>query len=232
VRAVLFDLDGTLLDPAGSIRATIAAVLDEAGLGALGAHEVLVGMPLRDILRLRTDDAAAITHMVRRYRETFAAETWRPVRFYPGLEAMLRRLHARDVPMAVVTTKGEEEATLLLQRLGVAECFAAIVGDDDTRPVKPHPEPVRVACRRLGIVPAEAVMVGDTRYDILAGRAAGTHTIGVLWGHGTLEGHREAQAAAVAADGAELERLLEAWLAVGETSRTAPAAWPRRPPSA
>lgn len=214
-RAVLWDLDGTLLDPRGSIRATLDAVLAEQGLASFDPEtRRLVGMPLRDILRLRSDDERLVEHMTRRYREVFEADGWRPVRPIPGVLEVVDTMAAVGVPNAVVTTKGEAEATLLLDRLGLRDRFATVVGDDDKRPLKPDAAPLCAACGRLGVAPERSVMVGDTVFDVAAARAAGTHAIGVLWGHGSRE-ELEPDAHWIAADPAALEAALAAWRALG-----------------
>ena len=207
--AVLFDLDGTVLDPNGSIRATIDHVLAAAGLEPIAPEEVLVGMPLRDILALRAAEPARVEALVAHYRRHFGDTTWRLVRWIPGVRGVVEGLRAQGTRTAVVTTKGEGEADRLLRDLGVRGLFDTVVGDDDERPVKPDPAPVLEACRRLGVAPWEAAMVGDTRFDVEAGRAAGCRTVAVLWGHGTPE--VGAQADAMAADAASLARLLAAW---------------------
>lgn len=185
MKAVLWDLDGTLLEPNGSIRRALEEAVRHGGFPGFRDDEVLIGMPLRDILLTRTDDAAAIESMVQRFREVSFDTAWRMVRWHAGFPGVLERLQGRGVRQAIVTTKGEEEATVLLEKLDATPWFDAIVGDDDERPLKPDPAPVLEALRRLGVAPNDAVMVGDTRYDVEAGRAAGCHTIGVAWGHGS-----------------------------------------------
>ncbi len=212
-RIVLWDLDGTLLDPNGSIRGTINRVLEEAGFAAFDPGEVLVGMPLREILHLRTQDPARIEAMVERYREVFTTHSWRLVRFYPGMKELLGLLHERGVPQAIVTTKGEGEATQLLRDLDILHLFDTVVGDDDVRPLKPDPAPLVAACGRLGLRPRDAVMVGDTVYDVAAAKAAGAYAIGVLWGHGTRPGHEQEGADWIVEDAQALETALMARLA-------------------
>ncbi len=211
-RIVLWDLDGTLLDPNGSIRGTLNHVVAEAGFEAFGAGDVLIGMPLREILQLRTSDPDAVETMVQRYREVFTTQSWRAVRFYPGTRELVSDLHAAGIPQAIVTTKGEQEAIQLLNDLGVLELFETVVGDDDVRPLKPDPAPVVAACGRLGLRPSAATMVGDTVYDIAAAKAAGARAVGVLWGHGDANSHRSAGADRIVQDVEELRGDLYAWI--------------------
>lgn len=214
---VCFDLDGTLLDPAGSIRAAIEGALALHGYGAFAEHEVLIGMPLRDILRLRTDDPDEVEAMVERFRDLYTSETWRLARFIPGTLEVVGRCREAGLQTAIVTTKGEQEAIDLLSNLQVADRFDTIVGDDDVRPTKPDPAPVIAACGRLGRHPRDACMIGDTVFDIEAGRAAGAYTIGVQWGHGR-SGHGVEQADAVVADPQALWDAIQDWHAGGPSA--------------
>ncbi len=218
-RIVLWDLDGTLLDPNGSIRGTLNHVVVEAGFEAFGPGDVLIGMPLREILRLRTSETARIEAMVQRYREVFTGQGWRAVRFYPGMRELIAHLHASGVRQAIVTTKGEQEAIQLLDDLGILGLFDTVVGDDDVRALKPDPAPVVAACGRLGERPSAATMVGDTVYDIAAAKSAGARAVGVLWGHGDAASHRNAGADLIVADVAELTRDLCAWAGCPELER-------------
>lgn len=183
-QAVLVDLDGTLLDSRLSIRETLNLVLAERGLPPFSREETdrLIGHPLRHILAQRTPDAAAVEAMTHRYRAAYNEVGWVTAQPYAGLPELLRELRRDGVALAAVTSKGQQETETLLFDLGLADVFDLVVGDDDVRPLKPDPAPVLEACRRLGVAPADAVMVGDTTFDVAAGRDAGAATVGVLWG--------------------------------------------------
>ncbi len=186
--AVLFDLDGTLLDSNLSIRSTMNAVLAERGLPTFAKAELdaLIGTGLRDILarKMPAPDGAALHAMTIRYRDLYTESGWVTVSLYPGIERLIVELRRAGHPIGIVTSKGQQETEALLGDLGVAGLFDAVVGDDDARPLKPHPAPVLEACRQLSCDPSRAVMVGDTRFDILSAREAGAKSIGVLWGNG------------------------------------------------
>lgn len=212
-RAVLFDLDGTLLDSKLSIRDTMNTVLKEWRLPLFTAAELdrEIGKPLRDILATKfpaTPDPAILESMALRYREAYGESGWFTVQVYPGLEALLGLLRARGVRLGVVTSKGEAEAEKVLLDLGIAHLLDTVVGDDDARPLKPDPAPVLEACRRLGVEPAQAVMVGDTIYDAKAALAADCPFIGVLWGIQDRPTMAAVGATWFARDAYELERLL------------------------
>ncbi|MES2154030.1 MAG: HAD family hydrolase [bacterium] len=211
-KAVLFDLDGTLLDSNLSIRSTMNAVLAERGLPAFTRTELdgLIGTGLRDILarKLPAPDPTAIEAMARRYRDLYSEVGWVTVGIYPGLRELAVDLRANGTSLAVVTSKGQHETEALLADLGVLELFDAAVGDDDVRPIKPHPAPVLEACRRLGCAPADAAMIGDTRFDILAAKAAGAIAIGILWGNGSRDSLAEAGADHIVDSVPALRRVL------------------------
>ncbi len=212
LRAVLWDLDGTLLDSKQSIRDTMNTVLAERGLPTFSREELdaLIGHPLRDILATKTKDVAAVEAMTHRYRAAYNESGWVTVRLAEGLPEILERLRQEGVLTAVVTSKGQHETEVLLVDLGVAHLFDAIVGDDDVRPLKPDPAPVRAALTLLGGVPTErAVMVGDTTFDVGAARAAGVACIGVLWG---THDRKTLLASAAVSDAAGLAKALRSLL--------------------
>lgn len=214
-RAVLWDLDGTLLDSKLSIRETMNTVLAERGLPAFTRAELdeLIGHPLRDILATKTKDAAVVEAMTHRYRAAYNESGWVTVRVAEGLAELLLRLRGEGLRTAVVTSKGQHETEVLLADLGIAHLFDAVVGDDDVRPLKPDPAPVREALALLGGVPSDrAVMVGDTTFDVGAAVAAGVACVGVLWGTHDRKTLLAAGAAAVAPDAAALAKALRSLL--------------------
>lgn len=178
-------MDGTLMDPNGSIRVAIDGAVESAGFAAFEDDEVLIGMPLREILQKRTTDPELVEAMVEAFRRITLEEAWRLAAWYPGLKEAVAWCRDRGLKTGVVTTKGQLEADTLLARRQEAHLFDAVVGDDDVRPVKPNPAPVLEALRQLNVPATEAVMIGDTSFDVDAGRAAGCATIGVNWGHGS-----------------------------------------------
>jgi 2-phosphoglycolate phosphatase len=210
IRAVLWDLDGTLLDSNPSIRATMNHVLKERGLPVFAKQELdlLVGHPLREILATKCPDPAVVETMAHRYRAVYNESGWLTVRLHDGVPELVDELERRGVRQALVTSKGQQETETLITDLGFAHPWDAIVGDDDVRPLKPDPAPVLEALRLLDCLPGEAAMVGDTRFDIGAGKGAGVLAVGVLWGNGSAESLRQAGADALVRDPKELRKLL------------------------
>lgn len=212
--AVLVDLDGTLLDANLSIRQTMNQVLAERGQPTFSKAELeaLIGHPLREILAHKAP-AAMVEPMALRYREVYNESGWVTCAPFPGMVDLLAGLRSMGWGVGVVTSKGEQEAGTVLFDLGILDLFDAVVGDDDARPLKPHPAPLVEACRRIGVDPSRAAMVGDTLFDVKAGRAAGCFTVGVLWGNGSRSSLVDAGAQALAKDPQQLGSLLRTWAA-------------------
>lgn len=183
--AILWDLDGTLVDGAAAIHDSFEHAVRTRGHPVVPRAAVAsrIGLPLRlmfrDLLQVDDEESAAL---VRCYRERFEVAAPGLVRATPGMREALDAFP--HVPMAIVTTKAVEPARTVLKALGIEKRFATIVGVDTVRRPKPDPEGARVALARLGVGALHSLFVGDTIMDVLAGKAAGTRTIAVLDGHG------------------------------------------------
>ncbi len=187
IRAVLFDLDGTLIDTAADLLGTLDDVRAELGLAPCAAAlpPAVAARGGRGILALGFPaDPQAVERLLPRYLELYALRLARLSRPYAGIEAMLDALAARGVPVGIVTNKPQALATALLRQIGWSARFGVLVGGDTLAVRKPAPEPVWHACAALGIAPAQAAMVGDDERDIQAGRAAGCGaTIAAAYGY-------------------------------------------------
>ncbi|MFA5860951.1 MAG: HAD-IA family hydrolase [Candidatus Thermoplasmatota archaeon] len=206
--AILWDLDGTIVDGASAIHDAFEHALRERGHPAVPRAQVAtrIGIPLRlmfrDLLGVDDRESAALVMCYRSRFEEMAPTLVRPTL---GLEAALAAFDG--VPMAVVTTKAVEPARTVLKALGIDARFSTIVGVDTVRRPKPDPEGARVALARLDAGAMHAVFVGDTVMDVLAGKGAGTRTIAVLNGHGDAD---ELEACAPDALIPDLSKLAEA----------------------
>ncbi|MGQ9897259.1 MAG: HAD-IA family hydrolase [Acidobacteriota bacterium] len=192
VRALLFDLDGTLVDSRRDLATALDLTLGDLGLPPLGVEVTtrLVGDGARRLIERGLVAAGAksmlsdafIGEALERFNIHYAQHLLATTRPYPNVRAVLE--HFAELPKAVVTNKPSHFSEAILQGLGLRPYFVAVIGGDTLR--KPHPAPVQsglIACR--GGNPAEAVMIGDSPNDIRAGRAAGMLTCGVTYGFRT-----------------------------------------------
>jgi len=221
LEAVLFDLDGTLLDTAADISVALNRALAEQRLSSLPEAEVrqLIGrgVPVlieRVVARLAATgecaDAARLLERFRFHYERLSTHEEIRTRAYPGVSAGLDALHAQGLRMAVATNKPREVTLALLARLGVGRWVAVVVGGDSGLPPKPHPEPLLRACQELGVRPARALMVGDSQTDVLAARAAGLAVVCVPYGYNEGADARALSCDAFVESIAELPALLSA----------------------
>ena len=187
---MLFDLDGTIVDSAADITASLAHMFSALGLD-VPSDDVLrsyVGPPLLDSLRLTAgfDDAEA-WEALNVYRDHYGEHVLRsPV--FPGVAGVLERLHAAGVPVALATSKPESMARKVLDHAGLSQYFTVITGASEDEELSTKADVVAEALRRLqakGIDTTDTVMVGDRGYDTLGAAANGVPTIMVEWGYGS-----------------------------------------------
>lgn len=196
VAAVLFDLDGTLLDTADGIAAALNRALEERRLGPLSTAQVrlLIGRGAPEMVRracaqLGLSDADAEAAVLERfylhYAEVCRVGARAPA--YPGAGESLGLLRREQRRLGVVTNKQRQMSVDLLSRAGMLEAIDVVVGGDSCARRKPDPEPLQFACGRLGVTAGQTLMVGDSRNDVSAARAAGMRVVCVTYGYN--EGH-------------------------------------------
>lgn len=183
----LFDLDGTLLDSAPDMLATVNAMRAERGRGpmALDALRPHVSKGARAMLAAAFADVAVETResWVPEFLAVYQRELGRHGAPFDGIEAMLGALEAAGSRWGIVTNKPEYLARLLLPLLGWQSRCAVLIGGDTLTARKPDPLPLTVAAERLGVAPSACVYVGDDERDIVAARAAGMPSVVALWGY-------------------------------------------------
>jgi phosphoglycolate phosphatase len=191
--ALIFDLDGTLVDTADDLAASMNHALSGAGLSPVPAADVrhLVGHGARRMLMRgfevsggrAADDTelnAALARFLEHYGDNIAVHS-RP---FDGAVAMIEAFRARGARCAICTNKREAMAVLLMETLGLASLFDAIVGADTTGAAKPDPAPVRLCLERTAA--DRAVFIGDSDTDIRAAKAAGLPSLIADFGYGPL----------------------------------------------
>jgi phosphoglycolate phosphatase len=186
--AVLFDLDGTLIDSAPDLAGAANDLRREHGLPDLpyAALRPMVGSGARGMVGVAFGVApgepqfeALRDRFLARYAERLLQET----AVFPQVEALLQALDAQRRPWGIVTNKAERFALPVVAGLGLQVRAAVVIGGDTTPHAKPHPAPLLEAARRLGVDPARCVYVGDDHRDMVAGRAAGMATVAAAWGY-------------------------------------------------
>lgn len=187
IRAVLFDLDGTLLDTAPDMIGALNALLVQNGLTPLAEAEarpcvshgsarlVQLGFPTADRDRL----AALQRRFLELYAETLCART-RP---FAGMEQVMTELPKRGLKMGIVTNKPARFTDALLANLGLTGRFACIVSGDTVSERKPHPLPMQHAARLADEAPEDCLYVGDAERDVQAAHAAGMQALVATYGY-------------------------------------------------
>jgi pyrophosphatase PpaX len=181
---VLFDLDGTLIDSIELILSSARYAFAKLEREAPSDAEWLtgVGIPLFTMFGRYARDEADCRALIAAYREYQMANHDRLTRCYDRVVETVRELHASGHELGIVTSKSEALALRGLAHVGLARYFDTIVGCDASSRHKPDPEPVRIALHRLDARPEDAIFVGDSVHDLLAGKAAGVRTAAALWG--------------------------------------------------
>jgi len=205
LRLAVFDCDGTLVDSQHSIVACMKAAFGAAGLALPEADAVrrVVGLPLAEgVGRLAPLLAIAeCARVAELYKEAFldlrkAAPLAEPL--YPGVRDLLDTLEGEGVLLGVATGKGQRGLRITLEQHGLLQRFVTLQTADDA-PGKPNPAMLRQAMAAVGAAPSQTAMIGDTTFDILMARGAGTAAIGVAWGYHPPEELHAAGAHAVVA---------------------------------
>ena len=207
VRALCFDVDGTIADTDDHIVAQLAALIDKVPLVSgrraervarqvVMASETPVNAAYGLLDRFGMDvPIARLRERIRTARARGAdpahtrnleAADQVPHDMMAGVKEMLEAL-ARLYPLSTISTGSAPRVERFLEHYGVRKLFAAVVGSETTPRMKPHPDPLLYAAKAMGVDPAACLMIGDTTVDICTGLSAGAQTVGVLCGFGTEE---------------------------------------------
>lgn len=212
IKAVMVDLDGTMIDTVGDFEAALGGMADDLGLPrvdrAFISRTVGKGSPhlIRSTLAAVGADPSRQDEAYARYQHHYLAVNGRHADVFPGIREGLQMLKDSGLKLACLTNKPTAFAKPLLAAKGLADFFAVMFGGDAFERAKPDPLPLVRTCEALGTAPAETLMVGDSHNDAQAARAAGCPIVLMTYGYNHGEPIREEPALA------HVDRL-DDWLA-------------------
>jgi phosphoglycolate phosphatase len=178
--AVVWDMDGTLLDTSVAVPAAFAAALRHLGGPVVDAGQVIAAYPLgtAEMIMAHLAGRDLSGEDMEAYYRSLAGTAVAP---YPGVTATLEELRRRGQPVAVFTGASSRAAVMLLAAAGLSA--DVLVGGDEVRRPKPAADGLLLAADRIGVGPADLAYVGDAPADLGAARAAGSHAAAAAWGH-------------------------------------------------
>ncbi|QCR34785.1 phosphoglycolate phosphatase [Nissabacter sp. SGAir0207] len=191
LRALAFDLDGTLIHSAPGLAQAIDHALAEAGLPAAGEARVSTWIGNgADVLVERAlhwatqgEGGHELAALRARFDHFYAQTAESGSQLFPGVRDTLAQLARSGLPLGIITNKPTPFVAPLLQALGIAEYFSLVIGGDDVVAKKPHPAPLYLMLGKLGVRASEMAFVGDSRNDIQAAKAAGCPAIALSYGY-------------------------------------------------
>ena len=182
---IIFDWDGTLMDSTGAIVRAAMGAIEELGWPALPPDRIreIIGLGLRESWERLFPDGPddGFQAFVATYRRHFFAAEQQTSRLYPGMRALVLELRARGHVLAIATGKSRRGLDRDFERTGLGDGFASSCTADESRS-KPHPDMLHALMARTGFAPGQALMVGDTEYDLEMAARAGVDALGVTWG--------------------------------------------------
>jgi len=187
MKTIILDFDGTIADTKNSIIRTVKKVTEVLGFSNVDELEIkdLIGLPLKDtfIKALHLSDENDLQNAIKLYRTIFNECCLDTVELYPNVKKVLETLFSNRVIITIASSRGNDSLSFLLKRLEIINYFTLILGEQDVGNKKPAPDMVLRILRETGTSPKNALVVGDTVYDIEMGQRAGCSTCGVTYGN-------------------------------------------------
>ena len=210
IKAILFDLDGTLLDTLDDIRASVNAMLREYGYPEITREQTraYVGNGARTLVARAIPEGADLDACFEAFTRIFADNKGERTKPYEGAVACLQSLKAQGYKLGVVSNKPHYATVTLMQKF-FPDTFDFIMGDDGSFPRKPDPTLARYAALTLRVPCGECLFVGDGETDVLTAKNAGMAMAAVSWGYRTVECLKQAGARHFINNFAELEKFVK-----------------------
>ncbi|QIL80865.1 HAD-IA family hydrolase [Diaphorobacter sp. HDW4A] len=188
VRAVLFDLDGTLIDSAPDLGAAADMLRVARGMPSLpiDAYRHMAGAGARGMLKVgfdMTPEHPDFSALREEFFNNYEARIHESTFQFEGVPQLVDALVARSMPWGVVTNKATRFTSLIVERMPLFASAGAVVSGDTTPHSKPHPAPLLEAAKRIQVDPAQCIYVGDDERDIIGGKAAGMLTVAAAYGY-------------------------------------------------
>jgi phosphoglycolate phosphatase len=195
--AVVWDLDGTLVDSATDIATSLNRLLGENELAALDDALIknMIGEGVAVLIRRGfeahgiTPDGKRLESLVERFLVIYSEVATASTRLFPGAREALQSLSDAGLRQAICTNKPEAITRQVLAGLGIADCFDVVIGGDTLPRNKPDPLPLRTALEGLDVAPERSLMVGDSAIDVQTAHAAGVSVAFVTFGYGPGPSH-------------------------------------------
>lgn len=199
MNTIIFDFDGTLVDTRESIVSTMSKTSLRLGCGKIDSSVVIstIGLPLKESIRRATciENEEQLDNAVALYRRIYQEDAPHTVKLYPGVRKTLEELFAGKYKLAVATSRGKDSLIQMLEVLGIRHLFLLLKADEDVSAKKPAPDMVLSILSDFDCSPTDAIVIGDTAFDIEMGKRAGVQTCGVTYGN-----HSREQLVAAGAD--------------------------------
>lgn len=211
-KIVILDFDGTIADTKPVILNTFHRTFDAMHLSQHSDEEIAatIGLPLVEAFPvLEPMDKEKAAECTAKYREIFEDVNREiGVPMFPHVADTVRLLHAKGCIVTIATSRGYKSAVEFVRSFGLDDVITLVVAAEDVRHAKPDAEPVLKTLKHYNLKPEDAVVVGDTHFDILMGRNAHCMTVGVTYGNGSRESLMEAGADAIVDDFAEIAEMV------------------------
>jgi len=211
VKTIILDFDGTIGDTRQCIVSTIQLALNRMKMPEAEEKEIikLIGLPLIEMFRILTDlEGAHLEEITKIYRDNFNDLAFGNVRSFPHVQDTIQKLFEKGYVLTIATSRGRLSLGMLMEALKIDKYMTTFICDQDVTEKKPAPEMALKILEQTSTLSNEAIVVGDTVYDIEMGQRAGCRTCGVTYGNNSREELQKQGADHIIDDFAELLNII------------------------